>query len=98
MHPYSRIVYGVTEACNAKSITLQHAFIHKTRLLFNLREKSLQKFLPSNFYVWCNEAQDHLLQFGWPKIRIKFCATERFSYILILKIKILEMKYTAIQI
>ncbi len=80
MHPYSRIVYGVTEAYKVKSLTLQHAYIHKTRLLLNLREKTVQKFLPSIFYVWGKESKNHLLHFGWPKDKIKLCASERFFY------------------
>ena len=78
MHSYSRIVYGVTSITKSKSITLQHAFIHPTRLMFDLRNIKIRPYLPVNIFVWSEESRNVLLKFGWPAAKIKFCSTERF--------------------
>ncbi|MBO6971806.1 MAG: hypothetical protein JJ840_07545 [Prochlorococcus marinus CUG1431] len=78
MHSYSRIVYGVTSITRSNSTTLQHAFIHPTRLMFDLRNIKIKPYLPVTIFVWSEESRNVLFKFGWPAAKIKFCATERF--------------------
>ena len=78
MHSYSRIVYGVTSITKSKSITLQHAFIHPTRLLFDLRNIKVKPYLPEIIFVWSEESKKVLIEFGWPESKIQFCSAERF--------------------
>ncbi len=78
MHPYSRIVYGVLTITNSISITLQHALIHPTRLMFDLRKNDVKTYLPDKIFVWSKESKNTLNYFGWPNEIIKFCSSERF--------------------
>ena len=78
MHSYSRIVYGVTSITKSKSITLQHAFIHPTRLLFDLRNIKVKPYLPEIIFIWSEESKKALIEFGWPESKIQFCSAERF--------------------
>lgn len=86
MHPYSRVVYGVTSITKSNSITLQHALIHPTRLLFDLRNIKVKPYLPKIIFVWSEESKKVLNEFGWPESKIQFCSAERF-----LKYKKLKM-------
>lgn len=78
MHPYSRIVYGVTSITKSNSIALQHAFIHQTRLMFDLRNIKIKPYLPRTIFVWSEESRNALYKFGWPLAKIKFCSSQRF--------------------
>ena len=78
MHSYSRIIYGVTSITKSNSLTLQHALIHPTRLLFDLRNIDMKPFLPSTIFVWSEESRNILNEFAWPASKIKLCSSERF--------------------
>ena len=92
MHPYSRIVYGVTSLNDSTSITLQHAFIHFSRLQFQLKDNLLAPYLPNYFYVWSDESRKTLINFGWPGSLIKICSTERYLFLRSLKKEIKNKK------
>lgn len=78
MHSYSRIIYGILNISKVKSITIQHALIHQTRLLFDLRRVLFEPYLPDTIFIWSEESMKILRYFGWPISRIKFASTERF--------------------
>tara|TARA_Y100001970_G_C14256939_1_gene876246 strand:- start:1938 stop:3308 length:1371 start_codon:yes stop_codon:yes gene_type:complete len=79
MHPYSRVVYGVSSSHDSFSIAIQHAFIHRTRLLFDIKSLPFRPYLPDLFFIWSTETLNQMISFGWSNDKFRFCASERYS-------------------
>ena len=83
MHPHARILWRISNQYECKSITMQHASIHRNRLwLFYMRnELSVSPPLPKVFCVYSNMIKNEIVKYYNDDVDIVVASSLRFNYL-----------------